>query len=106
MLQKEAVRVSVFPFDVWGTYLHTVGDAENISKKVKRCLAIRKVVAALNKYVCGVSQMFANTNCQVASYQLVSKRKQLNFEINSLNCTIKQVGGCFCILQSYALYWD
>ena len=28
------------------------------------------------------------------------------FEINSLNCTIKQVVGCFCILQSYALYWD
>ena len=42
----------------------------------KRCLAIRKVVAALNKYVRGVSQIFAYTNCQVASYQLVGKRKQ------------------------------
>ncbi|KAK0132101.1 putative nuclease HARBI1 [Merluccius polli] len=30
-----------------GTYLHTVGDAENISKDTV-CLAIRKVVAALN----------------------------------------------------------
>ncbi|KAK0156322.1 Transient receptor potential cation channel subfamily M member 5 [Merluccius polli] len=30
-----------------GTYLHTVGDAENISKNTV-CLAIRKVVAALN----------------------------------------------------------
>ena len=53
--------------------MHTVGDAENISKKVP----CDKVVAALNKYVRGVSQIFADTNCQVASYQLVGKRKQL-----------------------------
>ncbi|KAK0139982.1 hypothetical protein N1851_023089 [Merluccius polli] len=35
-------------FFATGTYLHTVGDAENISKNTV-CLAIRKVVAALNR---------------------------------------------------------
>ena len=34
-------------FFATGTYLHTVGDAENISKNTV-CRAIRKVVAALN----------------------------------------------------------
>ncbi|KAK0154190.1 hypothetical protein N1851_003737 [Merluccius polli] len=58
-------------FVATGTYLHTVGDAENISKKVpcatQCCSCCPKYTA---KYVRGVSQLFANTNCQVANYQL------------------------------------
>ncbi|KAK0155981.1 hypothetical protein N1851_001478 [Merluccius polli] len=61
-----------------GTYLHTVSDAEHISKKVpcdtQGCSCCPKYTA---KYVRGVSQLFANTNCQVASYQLAGKRKRL-----------------------------
>ncbi|KAK0142836.1 hypothetical protein N1851_019216 [Merluccius polli] len=64
-------------FVATGTYLHTVSDAEHISKKVPcdtRGCSCPKYTA---KYVRGVSQLFANTNCQVASYQLAGKRKHL-----------------------------
>ncbi|KAK0155384.1 hypothetical protein N1851_002289 [Merluccius polli] len=48
-----------------GTYLHTVGDAENISKNTVPCdtrgCSCPKYTAT---YVRGVSQLFANTNCQ------------------------------------------
>ena len=47
MLQKEAVRLLLRSVSVSLRFLHTVGDAENISKNTV-CLAIRKVVAALN----------------------------------------------------------
>ncbi|KAK0138494.1 hypothetical protein N1851_024972 [Merluccius polli] len=60
-----------------GTYLHTVGDAEHISKKVpcdtQGCSCPKNTA----KYVRGVSQLFANTNRQVASYQLGGERKHL-----------------------------
>ncbi|KAK0138676.1 hypothetical protein N1851_024784 [Merluccius polli] len=60
-----------------GTYLHTVGDAEHISKKVPCDTQGCSCPKYTAKYVRGVSQLFANTNCQVASYQLAGKRKHL-----------------------------
>ncbi|KAK0153240.1 Acetyl-coenzyme A synthetase [Merluccius polli] len=60
-----------------GTYLHTVGDAEHISKKVPCDTQGCSCPKYTAKYVRGVSQLFANTNCQVASYQLVGKRNHL-----------------------------
>ncbi|KAK0140112.1 hypothetical protein N1851_022998 [Merluccius polli] len=62
-----------------GTYLHTVGDAENISKKVpsdtQGCSCCPKYTA---KYIRGISQLFANTNCQgrILSTSLGYKPKQ------------------------------
>ncbi|KAK0135725.1 putative nuclease HARBI1 [Merluccius polli] len=54
-----------------GTYLHTVGDAEHISKKVpsdmQGCSCCPKYTA---KYVRGVSQLLANTNCQFIRFPL------------------------------------
>ena len=86
MLQKEAVRlllrsVSVFHCDFFatGTYLHTVGDAENISKNTV-CLAIRKVVAALNTLpnMFVVFPSFLPTQTvKEGFYQLAGKRKHL-----------------------------
>ncbi|KAK0151901.1 hypothetical protein N1851_006728 [Merluccius polli] len=64
-------------FVATGTYLHTVGDAEHISKKVPCDTQGCSCPKYTAKYVCGVSQLFANTNCQVASYQLAGKRKHL-----------------------------
>ncbi|KAK0139169.1 hypothetical protein N1851_024246 [Merluccius polli] len=48
-------------FVATGTYLHTVGDAEHISTCDTQGCSCPKYTA---KYVCGVSQLFANTNCQ------------------------------------------
>ena len=59
-------------FVATGTYLHTVGDAENISKKVPCDTQGCSCPKYTAKYVRGVSQLFANTNCQVASYQLIN----------------------------------
>ena len=53
-------------FVATGTYLHTVGDAENISKKVPCHTQGCSCPKYTAKYVRGVSQLFANTNCQVA----------------------------------------
>ncbi|KAK0131559.1 hypothetical protein N1851_033734 [Merluccius polli] len=64
-------------FVATGTYLHTVGDAEHISKKVPSDTQGCSCPKYTAKYVRGVSQLFANTNCQVASYQLGGKRKHL-----------------------------
>ncbi|KAK0133239.1 hypothetical protein N1851_031255 [Merluccius polli] len=64
-------------FVATGTYLHTVGDAERISKKVPSDTQGCSCPKYTAKYVRGVSQLFANTNCQVASYQLAGKRKHL-----------------------------
>ena len=58
-------------------YIFAVGDAENISKKVPCDTQGCSCPKHTAKYVRGVSQLFANTNCHVASYQLAGKRKHL-----------------------------
>ena len=74
----QCVCVSLW-FFAKGTYLHTVGDAENISKNTV-CLAIRKVVAALNTLLnmFVVFPSFLPTQTiKEGFYQLVGKRKHL-----------------------------
>ncbi|KAK0137676.1 hypothetical protein N1851_026107 [Merluccius polli] len=58
MLQKEAARLLLRCFAT-GTYLHTVGDAENISKNTV-CLAIREVVAAALNTLLNMFVVFPN----------------------------------------------
>ncbi|KAK0134881.1 hypothetical protein N1851_029402 [Merluccius polli] len=58
-------------------FVATVGDAERISKKVPCDTQGCSCPKYTAQYVRAVSQLFANTNCQVASYQLAGKRKHL-----------------------------
>ncbi|KAK0151171.1 hypothetical protein N1851_007651 [Merluccius polli] len=73
-------------FVATGTYLHTVGDAENISKKVPSDTQGCSCPKYTAKYIHGVSQLFTNTNCQVASYQLILR--MVAFEMNGCSATI------------------
>ncbi|KAK0137851.1 putative nuclease HARBI1 [Merluccius polli] len=80
-------------FVATGTYLHTVGDAENISQKVPCDTQSCSCPKYTAKYVCGVSQLFANTNCQVASYQLFIRFPLDNQQLHMIKANFMAIAG-------------